>query len=302
MMNPAMAITPERERPPEYRYHLLRAALADGLQGLSGLDARRFADIARKADKTFDLESLVIGSGEAAEVVIPGERLDEAIGELEGRYPDRAALLADLAMNGLDEGTLRAALHRELIFDAAMQRVASRRPTVTDLDERLFFELHKDQFTHPERRAARHILVTVNDDFAENRSDAARARIEHLAAKLGGRSNRFASLARKHSECPSAMEGGRLGTVPRGQLYSALDAVLFALPEGGISAPVESEMGFHLLWCEKIHRAHAFAFSKVRPRIRQVLEERARRNCQKAWIAKLRGARPTRSPGEERPA
>lgn len=279
------------ERPQAYRYHLLRAALGAGLPGLAELNSRCRSDISYQAGKSFDLESLVLGSPEAAKVAIPPSRLEAALSELCGRYPDRDAFLADLAGNGLDEETLAQALQRELIFDAVMQGVAARRPSVTEIDERLFFELHRDRFTQPERRTARHILVTVNDDYMENRREVARDRIERLADKLAGRANRFASLARKHSECPTAMEDGRLGTLSRETLYSELDAVLFSLPEGAVSEPVESEMGFHLLWCEKIHRARALPFSKARARIKQLLEERSDRNCQKAWIAELQWVR-----------
>jgi peptidyl-prolyl cis-trans isomerase C len=283
-------------RPPVYRYHLLRAALGAGFPGLAELDARGLAQIAGQADESFGLESLVLGSAEASKVAIPSRRIEEALSELRGRYPDPGAFLDDLAANGLDEGLLAQALERELIFDAVMQAVASSRPAVTEIDERLFFELHRERFTRPERRTVRHILITVNEDFEENRSDAARGRIERLADRLDGRPNRFPSLATKHSECPSAMEEGRLGTLPRGQLYPELDAVLFSLPEQGISRPVESDLGFHLLWCEKIHRGLALPFSRARPRIRSLLEERAARNRQKAWIAKLQRSR-SRDPG-----
>jgi len=280
----------KRARPASFRYHLLRAALSAGLTGIAGLEGIALTDVARRADKTFDLESLVLASPEAADLVIPDARLDEAVAEVRSRYPDSDSFLAELAENGLDEDALRLALHRELIFDAVMQRVAARRPAVSDVDERLFFELHKDRFTQPESRTVRHILITVNDQFTENGRDAAWDRIEQLADRLRGCENRFPSLARKHSECPSAMEDGRLGTVPRGRLFPELDAALFSISAGEVSCPVETELGFHLVWCEQVHRTRALPFSKVRPRIRQALEERASRNCQKAWITELRCA------------
>jgi len=276
------------QRPPEYRYHLLRAALDAGLAGLAGLTEHQLAAATARADKSFDLESLVLATPEAARVQLPTGRIDAAVAQLRGRYPDEAAFLADLAGNGLDLGVLTAALGRELRFDAVMQQVAAKRPSVTGMDERLFFELHRDRFTQPEQRTVRHILITVNDAFEENRREVARGRIERLAERLDGRANRFPSLARAHSECPTAMEDGRLGTVARGKLYPELDSALFALPEGGISPPVESEMGFHLLWCEKVHRGRTLPFSKARGRIRALLEERAGRNCQKAFISALR--------------
>jgi peptidyl-prolyl cis-trans isomerase C len=287
----ARSVPEEIERPEVYRYHLLRAALDAGLPSLAALDERHLSRVGARADKSFELESLVLGTPEAAKVQLPPARIDEAIAELRGRYPDEAAFGADLAVNGLDEVVLARALERELVFDAVMQQVAARRASLTEIDERLFYELHKAEFTTPERRTARHILITVNDAFEENRRQVARERIERLAERLGGRPNHFPSLARQHSECPTAMENGRLGTLPRGKLYPELDAALFALPEGAVSAPVESEIGFHLLWCEKIHRGCTLPFSRVRARIRQVLEERARRSCQKAFIAALKGNR-----------
>lgn len=303
MTNLVLYATPDQIRVaeclPVYRYHLLRAALGVGKPGLSELNGQHLADIARHADKSFDLESLVLGSPEAARVTIPPGRIEDALSEVQGRYPDRDAFLADLAGNGLDEEILGQALERELIFDAVMQTVSSNRPAVSEIDVRLFFELHNERFARPERRTARHILITVNDQFEENRRDAAKSRIERLGEKLDGRPNRFPSLARKHSECPSAMEEGRLGTLPRGRLYPELDAMLFSLPERGISGPVESDMGFHLLWCEKMHRGVAAPFSKVRPRIRQLLEDRAARNCQKTWISALRRTRSSKYNGTE---
>jgi len=275
------------DRSPVYRYHLLRAALGAGEPGLAGLDVRNLADTRRQADKSFDLESLVLSSPEAARVAIPPRRIADALSELRSRYPSRDAFIADLEGNGLDEEILGQALERELIFDAVMQTVSAKRPTVTEIDERLFFELHKKRLARPERRTARHLLITVNEQFEENRRDAAYSRIERLRDKLGGRPSRFPSLARKHSECPTAMKGGLLGTLPRGRLYPELDAVLFSLPEGAIGGPVESDMGFHLLWCEKIYPSVAAPFSKVRAQIRQLLEDRAGRNCQKVWIAAL---------------
>ena len=278
----------EPQQPPEYRYHLLRAALASDQGSLAELEPRKLDAIARKADKSFELESLVLSSPQAADVIVPPARLDEAMAELSGRYQDRAEFLADLQRNGLDEQLMRHALQRELIFDACLQRAAAQRPQISELDERLFFDLHRERFTEPERRTLRQILITVNHEFEDNRRDVVLDRIGDLAVKLAGRPNRFPSLARRHSECPSALEDGRLGTVVRGQLYPELDAVLFALQEGEVSGPVESELGFHLLWCERVRPQRSQPFSKLRPRIRRLLEERAGRNCQKAWIAELR--------------
>ena len=286
----------------EFRYHLLRAAGERFQAGVADLDEARLAEVTRQARRTFELEDLVLGSAEGRGLVIPAEQVAAAVAQVRGRYADADEFRADLARNGLDPETLHLALRRELTFDAVMQRVGSRHVGVDELEERLFYDFHQERFTVAERRTARHLLITVNDDDAESRRDLVQARIERLAEQVrgpaGGRTQRFEALARRHSQCPTALEGGRLGEVVPGQLYPALDAALFALPSGDIGGPVESELGFHLLLCERIQPGRSIPFTQARPQIRAMLEERARRQCQKAWIGGLRqgAAGPTAQP------
>jgi len=278
--------------PAEFRYHLLRAAGERFQLGTCALDAAQRAEATRLAQRTFELEDLVLGSPQARAVVIPIDQVEAAVGELRSRYTDADDFVSDLERNALDLDTLRSALRRELTFDAVLRRVGDHRLSVDAVDEQLFYELHHERFTVPERRGARHILITVNDAYAENGREAVRARMDRLVADLdhfsAGRQERFAVLAREQSECPTALQDGRLGEVRRGQLYPALDVVLFSLAAGGISGPVESELGFHLLLCEHILPAHALQFTEAQPQIRRILEERQRRRSQTAWIAELR--------------
>jgi peptidyl-prolyl cis-trans isomerase C len=274
----------------EFNYHLLRSALDQYGRNLSELDPEQAGQVQHKASRSYQLESLVLGAPEAEGLVIPGSQLDAALDEVASRYSDEAAFLADLQANGLNRDGLRRALQRELIFDAVMQRVAARGAAVSDTDIRLFYEMHSERFESPELRTARHILITVNPDYVENTRVAAVARMQEVAERLRGRANRFHDMARRYSECPTAMEGGRLGEVRRGTLYPELDAELFRLREGEVSGIVETEIGLHILLCEKIKPGRRTSFSKAAPKIRAILEERRRRNCQKAWLSGLQQA------------
>lgn len=279
------------EANPEFNYHLLRTAIDGFSKNLGQLDPIEYTQVYHKASKSFDLESLVLASPEAKGVIISEQQLDQSVAEVASRYASEEEFSKDLSTNGLDEGSLRHALYRELMFDSVMQKVAAKRADVSDLDARLFYEMHHDRFEAPEQRVARHILITINPDYPENTHAAAFARMELVVEKLAGRTNRFGEFARRYSECPTAMEGGKLGDVTPGQLYAELDAVLFAMPQNQISPIVESEMGFHLLYCEKIKPGKRVAFSKAAPRIQGILQDRQRRNCQKAWLAGLQARR-----------
>ncbi|EXJ13950.1 nitrogen fixation protein NifM [Imhoffiella purpurea] len=280
------------ESSPEYRYHLLRAA-SERFQSMpSALTGDQLSQAERQANQTLELESLVLTSPEARDTQIPEPRLDEAVAEVRGRFEDGDAFLAALDQNGLDESGLRLALRRELLFDAVMQRVGSKAEAVTEVDARLFYELHQDRFQAPERRTLRHILITINADYAENERAAAMARLERVEAELKTDPARFGQLAQQHSECPTAMQEGQLGTVPRGKLYPELDAVLFGMDEGEVSGIVESEVGLHLLLCERIHAAAKVPFEQARDKIHESLHARRQRECQKRWLAELRQQAP----------
>jgi peptidyl-prolyl cis-trans isomerase C len=277
----------QSEISPEFSYHLLRNALNGYRKNLSQLDPNEYSQVYRKASKSYELETLVIASPEAQGLLISEQQLDESVAAVVERYSSRDEFLNDLESNGLDEEGLRKALYRELMFDSVMQRVAANSAEVSELDVHLFYEMHQDRFQTPESRVASHLLITINPDYPENTREAARERMGQVAEKLAGRGNRFEEFAKRYSECPTAMDGGKLGEVRRGQLYERLDGALFKMAEGEISDIVESELGFHILYCEKIKPVRKVPLSKAAPRIREVLGERQRRNCQKTWLASL---------------
>jgi peptidyl-prolyl cis-trans isomerase C len=270
-----------------YRYHLLRGALERFQKNLAQLDEIQLAEARHRASRTFSMESLVLTTPEARSVVIDRQRLDAAVDEVASRYPDEQGFLEDLAANGLDLTTLRSALYRELVFDAVLQRVGSHRPAINDLDMRIYYELNQDRFRIPERRTARQILITINPEYADNTRAVAAQRMADIATILQRKPGRFAELARRHSECPSALDGGKLGEIGRGQLFPELDSALLGLQAGAISPIVETEIGFHLLWCEKIHPSRQMPYTRAVADIRRLLDARNRRNCQKAWLTEL---------------
>ena len=214
-------------------------------------------------------------------------QVDDAVARVRMRYSDRRQFLADLETNGLTEEALRQALHRELLFDGVMARVAAKSGVVGELDARQYYERNAHRFQVPERRRARHILVTINEDIEENRRHAARRRIEAIAVKVRSDASCFSDQAHLHSECPSALRGGEIGSVQRGQLHRSLEQALFRMEPGAVSGVIETEMGFHLLLMEEIKPSRTIPFVVAESRIKRLLEERGRRRCQKAFVERL---------------
>lgn len=275
--------------PEELRYAMLRAASELFKKAPEALAPEEMQRAEKQARREFDLEQKILTSPEAGRVIVPAESVERAYAEVQGRYDDEDHFAADLASNGLDETTLRAALERQCRVESVLELVSSRAPDVNDIDVAIFYHSHMERFQKPERREAYHILISINPDYPENTREQARIRLEQIVERLKHKPHDFERLASRHSECPTAMQGGRLGPVPKGELYPELDAALFALKEGKISGIVESPMGFHIVWCKTIEPGQTLSLQKATPQIRKVLRERYQRTCQRAWIAALTG-------------
>ncbi|MDH3354178.1 MAG: peptidylprolyl isomerase [Chromatiales bacterium] len=89
------------------------------------------------------------------------------------------------------------------------------------------------------KACARHILVKTREEA------------EKLKQQLNKGAD-FATLAKKHSTCPSAKKGGDLGEFAPGQMVKAFDQVVFKKPLLTVHGPIKTQFGFHLI--ETIYR------------------------------------------------
>lgn len=243
--------------------------------------------VMRMVGRQYELEERILATPEAHEVVVPEATLQAALAEIAGRYPDEVDFFNDLNDNGLSREGFSSALEREIKVDAILEKVGARAAKVSDIDVDLYYHYHPEQFQRPETRRARHILVTLNDSIADNTREAALARIDAIVQRLAKEPRRFEEQALKHSECPTALHGGLLGEVKRGQLYPELDEALFAMQPGQVSGVIESSLGFHVLFCEAITPAGTMPIALVRDAVRTRLESRRKKICQKVWLAGL---------------
>ncbi len=58
---------------------------------------------------------------------------------------------------------------------------------------------------------------------------------------------KFSSIAKQVSMCPSGKRGGDLGTFTRGKMVKEFENAAFALEKGQISAIVKTQFGYHII-------------------------------------------------------
>lgn len=274
---------------PELAYVRLRAAL--GLHGkapteLSGQDRERAE---KQARREYEIETRILSAPQAAGIVVSDEEIRRAVAEVRERFSDEASFLETLAHNQLDPHTLELGLARQCRVNNVLAHIEADcpAPRVSDVEIGIYYHSHFNSFRQPERREAFHILISINEDFPENSRERAHERMRGLRERLLMKPKWFESLAMKNSECPTALRGGRIGWVRRGQLYPSLDATLFSLKAGGLSDIEESDVGLHLLWCRAVRPPETLSLEAARPHILKVMKSRFREQWMREWIASL---------------
>ena len=98
--------------------------------------------------------------------------------------------------------------------------------------------------------SARHILILVDKDAAQDKVDAAKTKIDGIKNEIDGGLD-FAEAAKKYSEdVGSADQGGKLDPFARGEMVKEFSDTAFNTPVGTVSDPVRTEFGWHIIKVE----------------------------------------------------
>ncbi len=104
-----------------------------------------------------------------------------------------------------------------------------------------------------EQRRASHILLKTKEEA------------DHLLAEAKKAPQRFAELAKKHSQdTGSAEKGGDLGFFAAGDMVKSFAEAVFAMKPNEIAGPVQSEFGFHVIRLSGIQPGKVRSFEDMK--------------------------------------
>ncbi|MDO6685956.1 MULTISPECIES: nitrogen fixation protein NifM [unclassified Agarivorans] len=246
------------------------------------LSQKQVAELQRVVSKSFHIQQKVLASKEAKLVHVDDAQLNKGLALIKQNFESPEAFNKALLANQLSEPGLRDALRLELSCEAVLAYVSKNVAPVSEAQALAFYQQYPEKFLQVERRAAHHILITVNEQFKENAPTQAKSRIYQLAKQVN--SDNFEQLAERHSECPTAVSGGKLGLVARDQLLPQLDEALFNMDQASFSQPIFTGMGYHLLWCKQIMAEHKIPFEEAKTKIEEALLGQAQKQQQRQWL------------------
>ena len=139
-------------------------------------------------------------------------------------------------------------------------------------------------FTAQQTRA-RHILLRVS---AQLSAQAAAQRLAEFKREIQSAAKTFEQLARENSEDGSAAQGGDLGWTSPGNFVPEFEEAMNALPLGGLSEPLVSRFGVHLIQVLE-RRQVALDLKQQREQARNILREQRFEEAYSDWVRDLRG-------------
>ena len=169
-----------------------------------------------------------------------------------------------------DEFRVPEQVRIEFVSLSADSLLAQMQPAAAEV--RKAYDENLKRFEVKEARQASHILITA--DASPEAKKKARARADELYAQLKKNPGDFAALAKQHSQDPgSATNGGDLGFFERGAMVKSFDNAVFSMKAGEISAPVESEFGYHIIRLTTVRGGKGKTFEEARPEIETELKK-----------------------------
>lgn len=183
-----------------------------------------------------------------------------------------------------------AAGRRETDEEASIRALYEREVATPEPDSascRRYYNNHRKAFRSAAVYEASHILIAARRDRPESFAQA-RTLAQAIVTQLRQEPHRFEELAKCHSACPSAAQGGNLGQISAGQTTSEFEAALIALAPGEISqAPVETRYGLHIIHLARKVDGRELPFDVVAERIADYLRDSVMRRASAQYIARL---------------
>ncbi|MDP4144513.1 MAG: peptidylprolyl isomerase [Bacillota bacterium] len=201
---------------------------------------------------------------------------DAKYAEIKKGYKTDADFNKALSDAGFTEARLKTSLGSQIIIQKLVDEL-TKNVKITDKDIEDYYNKNQVQFTtQPNKIHLAHILVATKDE-----ADKVETRLKN--------GEDFAKVAKEVStDTGSKDNGGDLGEVDEsntGFVQEFSDAAL-KLKEGEISAPVQTQYGFHVIKCIKKTEYPVKKLDEVKDQIKQTLKDQQTQKIYTDQLAK----------------
>ncbi len=171
-------------------------------------------------------------------------------------------------------------------------------------EEKKFYEEHRTEMEQPEQVRLSEIQIAPkmpakpaaganakpeppSEADTEAALEAARAKAQDVLDQIH-KGAKFADLAKKYSDGPSAKDGGDLSYFKRGTLSKELEDKVFALKAGEVTDVIRTKQGYVILQAVEHQKAGIPTLKEVEPRIQDALYMQKLQPALRVYLTTLR--------------
>lgn len=206
---------------------------------------------------------------------------------LENKYGHGEGMEKYLKIRNLTMRDLRESLRAEICVDEYLKKQGILEPEISEKLVRQTYERNPDRYSREESIKVSHILIAVDSYAGSEAKKQARQKAEQIRKEiLEGRD--FTEMARKHSDCNSASDGGNLKYIKRGYMPEEFDKAAFSMEKEALSDVVETRFGYHIIKVFDKKPAGMIPYEEVKDFIKKFLQEKESKRKLANHIAELK--------------
>ena len=212
------------------------------------------------------LQELQMQRANRAGIKVSDETLNNALNDVaEQNHIKLADLPTALASQGLDYGSYRETMRKDLAMQLLRQRDVIARINVSPREIDQFIERQKKMPLEGNQYNVSHILIAVPQAATPEQLDEAAKKADDVYKRATGGED-FAGLAVQYSNAQTALEGGSLGWRKGSELPSFLGEIIAGMKAGDVSKPVRTPSGYHIIRLNEMKGAGQTIVNQVHAR------------------------------------
>lgn len=233
-------------------------------------------------------EQLLIQEAKRKGISVSEEEVEFALKDIEkrNRIPDRKTLKEAVALDNISWDQYVKNLKNQVMAIKLLSREVNTMVSLNDQTIKAYYHEHPEIFGLPDRVKVRQILLRIPKNTSTKLEKQIKEKAETIYSEAHSGTD-FTQLVLEYSEGREKKQEGNLGFFKKGDLTPKIDAELFRLKEGEITAPIRTPLGIHIFKIEIQEIGKLRPFESVKKRIKEKLITEETNALRSKWISDL---------------